>query len=342
MAVTVAAPSQAVLTECVRAAVLSPSLHNSQPWRFRIGRGTVDVYADRGRRLAVLDPAGRELMISVGAAIFTLRVALRRRGFVPCVELFPEAGEADLVARVTALRPAAPTPAAEVLGDAVARRHTNRWPFAPRAVPWRALDQLRDAAHREGVRLSVTGPDATDAVLEVALAADDELRGRPGYRGELVRWTARARSRDGVPASAIGPQDRLRRLPVRHFGQTLDFPVPTGQFEAPPTILVLATAGDTGADHLRAGQALQRVLLTATSLGLATMPISQPLELPSARERLAGTGPAAWPQIVLRVGYGRPVRATPRRPLEDVLLPMGGRPASTPPREARSRRWAAR
>ncbi|MEU8233338.1 nitroreductase family protein [Actinoplanes sp. NPDC048967] len=339
MAVKVATPSRSVLMECVGAAVLAPSLHNSQPWRFRVARGKVDVYADRGRKLAVLDPFGREMMISVGAAIFNLRLALRRRGFVSRLDLFPDLGECDLVARISAARFATPTPAVEVLAETISRRHTNRWPFAGPAVAARLLDPLRDAARREGAFLAAAGSQATGTILGLARSADRALRARPGYRTELARWTATgSRKRDGVPVGAMGPRDVLRELPVRHFAEMLPFPTPVVAFEPAPTILVLGTTGDTALDHVRAGQALQRVLLTATSLGLATTPISQPTELAAARERLADMIYGACPQMVLRVGHGRPVAATPRQPLEDRLLPSGGRAASAAPRAARSRR----
>ena len=76
MTTTVMPPSQEVLTDCVRLATLAPSLHNSQPWLFRIGPSGIELYADRNRRLPVLDPSGREQLISVGAALFTLRLAI--------------------------------------------------------------------------------------------------------------------------------------------------------------------------------------------------------------------------------------------------------------------------
>lgn len=85
---------------------------------------------------------------------------------------------------------------------------------------------------------------------------------------------------------------------------------------------MLSTDGDARLDWLRAGQALQRVLLTATWLGLATTPISQPVEVPAVRRMLAGPPPGASVQMVLRVGYGRYAGRTPRRPLSQVLLPQ--------------------
>ncbi|MGA5298308.1 Acg family FMN-binding oxidoreductase [Nucisporomicrobium flavum] len=311
-----------VLSECVRTATAAPSLHNSQPWRFRVGDDHVDVYADRGRQLTVLDPTGRELLISVGAAVFTLRLAIRDAGCLPVLTLFPDPQRPDLVARVSVGRPAASTPGVASLALAVGRRHTNRYPFADTALPADAVERLVTAAHLEGAALAVASPVGRDAILGMSRAADRRLRERDGYDAELARWTKPGRGRqDGVPVTAIGPWDALEVLPVRDFAlPRRDRDPLTAEFEPHPTIVVLATRGDGPEDWLRAGQALQRVLLTATGLGLATTPISQPVELPAVRALLTDTGTGAWAQMVLRVGYGRPVPATPRRPLKDVLL----------------------
>jgi nitroreductase len=310
--------SKAVLTDCVRIATAAPSLHNSQPWRFRITADGVDVYTDSGRRLDVLDPAGRELLISVGAALFTLRLAIRRKGYRPVFALFPDAEDASLVARVTVGRPAASTPAVEALSAAVAHRHTNRWPFAQTAVPAVALSHLRDAARREGTALTVAAPAARDAIVRLSQVADRRLQTRAGYRAERSRWTVPGR-RDGVPRTAVGPWDALETIPVRDFG-LLPSQSAAGAFEPYPTLLVLATEGDGRTEWVAAGQALQRVLLAATWQNLATTPISQPVEVPSIRRLLSATAEDRWAQMIIRVGYGRQAAATPRRPLSEVLV----------------------
>jgi hypothetical protein len=297
-------------------------VHNTQPWRFRIGAGSVEVYADRHRRLEVIDPAGRELLISVGAAVFTLRLALRRAGYRTTSDLFPDADEPDLVARVAVAQSAAPTVSCEALAAAVPHRHTNRWPFAGTAVPAEHLDHLVDAARREGARLRVPAKAGRDAVLGLSQNAQRMVRDRPGYRDELARWAGPDRPRhEGVPSSAIGPWDALEFIPVRDFGELLPPSRPSIAFEPHPTVLILATPGDSRADQVRAGQALQRVLLTATWLDLATTPISQPIEVPSIRAKLADPSAGWWAQMVVRVGYGRQTGPTPRRSVEDVLLP---------------------
>jgi nitroreductase len=320
MTTTTVPPSRKVLADCIRTATAAPSLHNSQPWRFRIDRPAVEVYADPDRHLHVIDPTGREQLISVGAAVFTLRLAIRQAGYRCEATPFPEPGEPDLVARVTAAQPTAPGPAVEALYAAVPHRHTNRFPFAHTPVPADALDHLVDAARREGASLTVAGATARNAILGLAQEADRRLHALPGYREELARWTGPAMRHDGVPSWAIGPWDALESMPIRDLGELSELPRKSAKFEPYPTILVLATDGDDRTDWLRAGQALQRVLLTATWQNLATTPISQPVEVPAVRRVLAAPNARRFAQMVLRVGYGRQAGRTPRRPVAEVLL----------------------
>jgi nitroreductase len=321
MTITTATPTPGVLADCVRSATTAPSLHNSQPWLFRLCGSAVDVYADPARRLPVLDPDGREQLISVGAAVFTLRLALRRAGFRSGVTLFPAPRDPGLVARVIVTYPDAVTPEVERLAAAIPHRHTNRRPFARTPVPPDVLDHLRDAARKEGAALAVASPAARETILGMARAADRWLRGLPGYRPELARWTAHRFPGDGVPEWAGGPWDALEAVPIRDFAELSPAARPTEKFEPYPTIMVLATTGDRRADWVRAGQALQRVLLEATWRDLATTPISQPVEVPAMRRLLIDSGSDLSVQMVLRIGYGKQAARTPRRPLADVLLP---------------------
>ncbi|WP_221328912.1 nitroreductase family protein [Actinoplanes sp. L3-i22] len=318
-------PSRGMLTECVGSAVHAPSLHNSQPWLFRIRRPAIEVYADPTRSLPVVDPDGRELLISVGAAVFTLRTALRRAGYDSDCELLPDPGRPTLAARVTATRVRPVDATIEALAAAIPYRHTDRRPFAQVPVPPDRLGRLRDAARREGAVLTNADQAGRDAVLDLARAADRWLRDQPEYRQELDHWTDHRRRHDGVPVWAAGPWDALELVPLRDFAALSPVRREVEPFEPYPTIGLLSTAGDTPRDWLRAGQALQRVLLTATWQGLATMPISQPVEVPAMRKALAGRAAGRFPQIVLRVGYGRVQMpgATPRRSVSEVLIQTG-------------------
>lgn len=219
-------PPPGILEGCVRSAITAPSLHNSQPWLFRIGDGVVDVYADWRRQLEVLDPTGRELLISVGAAVFTLGLALRGAGYRPEIGLFPDPGRPELVARVNADRCSALKPAVRDLVAAIPRRHTNRYPFASSAVPADAIVHLIGAARQESATLTVADPVSRDTIIRLSQDADRRQRATGGYRAELARWTThRALHRDGVPPLAIGPWDALEIMPIRDFGLLQPLPL---------------------------------------------------------------------------------------------------------------------
>jgi nitroreductase len=311
-----------VLGDCLTSAAAAPSLHNSQPWLFHPRKAGIDVYADAGRRLAVLDPTGREMWISVAAALFNLRVAMAGRGRTPLLRLRPVPSAELLVARVTLGPPAPASPTVLALARAITRRRSNRWPFEDRAVPSGVLDELVAAAAVEGAILRVAGPGARARVFGVAREAEQRWRGDPAYRAELAEWTLEAPDRrDGVPGYAMGPRGADDALPLRDFALVRPGARRSrADFEPRPTIAVLYT-GDTPRQWLQAGQALQRVLLTATARGIASSLVTQPLEIPQLRHRLIDPATGWAPQAIVRLGYSRRIGVrTPRRPLSDIVL----------------------
>lgn len=314
--------SRASLMVCVEAAIAAPSVLNSQPWRFRIRGGGIDVFADWNRQLQGIDPSGRELLISIGAAVFNVRVAMRQQARAPLLWWWPEPAEPDLVARVVPGQPASPGGGLSTFAEAIPRRHTNRRPFAPVLVPGSVLDDLAGAARLEGATLRVADPVSRAAILTLVHTADERLRAQGIYRAERTEWMPASRHRrDGMPPQAFGPWDAMEALPMRDFGLTRpQLRRRDEQFEPYPTLVLLSTNGDTADDWLRAGQALQRVLLAATMHGLAATPMSQPLEIPALRELVTDTAAGQWAQVILRLGYGQPTTASPRRPLTEVLV----------------------
>lgn len=321
---TRAALTRADVEAVVADAVLAPSIHNTQPWRFHAHGDSVEVLADTGRTLRVVDPTGRALLLSVGAAVLTLRLSvLVRLGREPVVRLLPD-GHPAHVATVRVAGRRAPSPVDLALHTAVPRRRTRRDPFEARALPREVVERLVTAAHVEGAGLRLLSGDAARWVLELTGEAERQWRADPAFRAELARWTSEdPESDEGVPLAASGPRDHLAHLHPRDFAAGRPWPGrPVARFEPHPQLAVLTTTNDRPADQLRAGQALQRVLLTATDAGLGVGLLHQPLEVPDLRRLLRdpSSGPES-PQMVLRLGYapGPTPPAVHRRPLAEVL-----------------------
>ncbi|GAA1869087.1 Acg family FMN-binding oxidoreductase [Actinomadura bangladeshensis] len=305
----------------VTAAIAAPSVHNTQPWFFRLDEdaAVMELHADTGRALPVIDPRGRALHISCGAALFNLRLAIRVTGHRPLVEPLPDAGrQPALLAAVRAADATMPSPGQAELYAAIPHRRTNRGPFGKRRVPQIVRDELTAAAREEGVVLSLPGPQTTAYLLSLIAAADAKLTADPGYLAELARWTPDRTRGDGVPWYAFGPRPSGRGLPLRDFGAAgASAGRAADDFSARPQLGVLLTRGDGPQDWLRAGQALQRVLLTAARRGVATSMLTQLLDTRGART--AGDRPHGHIQSVIRFGYGPTVPGTPRRPFPEVL-----------------------
>ncbi|MET7967504.1 nitroreductase [Micromonospora sp. NPDC005305] len=301
-------------------AVRAPSLHNTQPWRFRLVDGGIDLAVDPLRRLPATDPSGWGARIACGAALFHLRLALAVAGTPATVRLRPYPGDPDVVARLVPDVPRRPTPTEQSLHGAVARRFSNRAPFWPDPVPADARWRLGEAARAEQCWLElVIGASAVNAFAEIARSAHRVLERDPAYVSERTRWIRSEPSPDGVPAAAGGPRSEPQDLlPQRGFGGRDR--APGRDYEPEPLVAVLGSTGNTAADQVVAGQALQRVLLTATDAGLAVSMLSQPIEVPGAREALRlSLGRFGTPQMVMRIGFGQPGRTTPRRPVDEVL-----------------------
>jgi nitroreductase len=314
------------LRTCLLAAAAAPSVHNTQPWLFRPRDDGVDVLVDRRRQLRTLDPQGREMLVSVGAAAFNLRVALRSFDWQAEMRLMPDPVEPDLAARLDlgAAEPA--TPAERSLAGAIHRRRTNRRPFADVPVPEAVLEEMTGAAAGEGATMLVADVMLRDGVLSLTRTAENRMVGDPAYLAELAKWTTPPGigRRDGVPREAFGPRDVDAAIPLRAFARGNGAPTAVVEFEPEPTIVLLFTAGDTPADWLRTGAALQRVLLTATVRGLAATPLSQVTEIPALRALLTESAGGRVVQTVLRIGYAlTPVAATPRRALDELIVDGG-------------------
>jgi nitroreductase len=315
--------TSAQFQSALAAAILAPSPHNTQPWFFEVAADHVDLFLDESRILPIADPHGREATMSCAAALFNLRMSLRAQGHPVYWKLLPDPGRPTLLARVRVGGHLAANADEQLLAEAIPLRHTNRRPFEEKAVPAGVQRTLRQAALREGGRLELIdqparyGPVATLLRLAEFTQREDE-----DFQNELRQWVAEDTGRlDGVPPLVSGPPPITAPLvPLRQFGNGRKAP---RSYEQEPLLAVLLTPHDTVRDHLRAGQAMQRVLLAATACRLSASFLSAAVEMPSGRSSLrALLGGEGYPQVVLRLGYGHLTPYTCRRPLNEVSVCM--------------------
>lgn len=321
-------PDTAIARSAIAIASRAPSVHNSQPWTWWIGPDVIQLHADMARWLPLTDGDGRDLLVSCGAALHHLRVALVALGVDHHVDRLPDPDRPDLLARVRLGpgrgRTVAGVEPAQV--GAVMERHTDRRPYRDWPVPADVLDELGERAAAHGALLrTVTDPHGRDLLARAARDAAAAHDRTEGYDTELALWSGRHVTADGVPAANVPPTSGGGHgIPTRRFAHR-EQDVPAIPTDDGATLLVLGTASDDELSQLRAGEALSAVLLHATALELATCPLSEPLEVAGARatvreEVLDG---AVCPQLILRIGWaatGAPVHASPRRPVDEQIV----------------------
>ena len=308
-------------------AVLAPSPHNTQPWLFCINGTEVELFADRRRALRVADPAGRELVMSCGAALFNLRIAAEYFGHLYKLDCLPDPVNPDLLARFH-LSLHGETSAEDVLlFYAITQRRTNRQPYEDKPVAEEVLRELEEDAHRFGAWFKVVRDQpARQAVADLVAEGDRRQWADKPFRAELAHWirSPREAHADGLPASIYGIKDWLS-----FAGSTLIRTFDRGGGLAAtdrdialraPALGVLGTDSDDPQAWLDAGQALQRVLLGARTDGVWASFLNQPIEIPDLRHELANIIGGAYPQCLLRLGYGPEIPPTPRRSVHQVLV----------------------
>ncbi|GAS93594.1 nitroreductase [Mycolicibacterium canariasense] len=311
-------------------ATRAPSVHNSQPWHWRVGPHSVHLFAERSLQLEHTDPDGRDLVVSCGIALNHCTVALAALGWQAKIHRLPNPEEPDHLASLELHR----SPAGETdisLASAIPRRRTDRRHFSAWPVPPGHVAMMGARAARMGVTMRRIDPDEDfRAILERARRRHGE---DAGYLSELAAWSGRYGAVAGVPARNTPEPDPAAQVPGRIFaGAALSQPEDSTAADDHGVVLALGTAADDAVARLRAGEATSQILLTATSMGLASCIFTEPLELPETRDQLQAKvfSGSHFPQVLLRIGWlppnADPLPATPRRAIGDVAGRLDGEP----------------
>jgi len=323
-------PDRATLDAALSLAIRAPSVHNVQPWRWKVGPASLHLYLDADRQLVHTDPDGRDAMVSCGATLNHCVVALAALGWHGKVRRFPNPVERTHLASIE-LQPYVAGDVDIALAAAIPRRRTDRrhfsgWPVAHADV---ALIGMRVA--RTGIAMRRMSPSTE---LRAALAhAVWQHATDAEYLGELTMWSGRYRSVAGVPARNTPESNPNSPVPGRLFaGPGLAQPPDAAAADDHGELLAFGTVDDDDLARLRAGEATSVAILTATSLGMATCPVTEVLEVGETRDAIRADAfdGAEFPQMLLRVGWppvnADPLPATPRRPLSEVVCLLDGTP----------------
>jgi nitroreductase len=311
------------LAEAAATAGHAPSVHNTQPWQWRVHPDRLDLLAARERQLTAIDPRSRLLLLSCGAALHHARSAIAAEGWAVDVHRLPDPQEPDLLASIVPTGRTPVTPEAMRLVQAMQVRHTDRRPVADQAVPAEALQSIVAAA-TECARVQLLDRNQVIALASAATRAAAAEAADPDIAAELAYWTSRAAAEGvGLPAKVLPEHAPQTTVPARDFGRTGTLPVGAGHDQA-AVYAVLYGDDDEADSWLRAGEALSTVWLTATSLGVSVVPLSGVIEVTATRETLRRELAAlGYPYLVLRIGIADPEHAgpphTPRLPAAQTI-----------------------
>ncbi len=309
---------------------LAPSVHNTQPWSWRIDTSTgpdaatLELWADRSRSLPVADPAGRNLVLSGGCAIAYAVIAAEALGAEAKVDHLPDGPDSDLLARID-LTQSTPVADAQHWLALLSTRRTDRRRFTSWPVPEEKLEQLADAGRPWGASvLPVTEPGLRAQVEELLEEARRRQLGDPRIAEETEDWIDHSHF-DGIPSGVLPHSKGVRGERPTRFGSGLVPDFDDHVLRGTDRVLVVSTHDDGPLAWLHAGASLAAMWLQATATGLSLVPLSQLVEVARTRVGLEQllTPPARLPQVLARVGWQEIGRGdlprTSRRPLADVL-----------------------
>jgi len=312
------------LAQALTVAGRAPSIHNTQPWRWRLRGNVADLYADTRRQLVVVDPDRRLMTLSCGAALDHACTALAADGIAAAVDLLPSKGDPTHLARITVTGRTAVTDAALRSLHAIEIRHTDRRPLLDRSIRDSDVAAMRTVAGKYGTGLHpISRTDVLELAAATARAQRDEIDDAAVQR-ELDAWTGDHRPAGaGVPDANILSEPAQTTVPSRDFGHPGAAPTSPGH-DASAMYAILYGRDDEPTSWLQAGRALSALWLYAVAHDIAVLPLSAAVEEAFTRQTLhrmlSGLG---YAQLAVRLGIADPHQEatphTPRLPASETI-----------------------
>lgn len=311
-----------VLKDAVQLACRAPSVHNSQPWQWIADSGALELHLDESR-LVTTDSSHRQALMSCGAVLDHLAVAMAAAGWTTSVDRYPNPNDHKHLASVYFTELDYVTDGHRQRAEAIRQRRTDRLPFAAPA-DWSSFESELLRVVGDAAVVDVLDDSDRPALVKASVSTEDARLYDSAYHAELDWWTSSFDPTAGIPRSALisaAETDRVavgRRFPVTHHqDQRQEVP------EDRSRIVVMSTYDDTRVDLLRCGEALSAALLSATMAGLSSCTLTHLTEVAASREVIRSLTGHDLPQVLIRMGRtpsGEVVPPpTPRRRLDEVL-----------------------
>jgi hypothetical protein len=314
------------ISDLSRYATLAANSHNTQPWRFRISNGGIEILPDMARQITIVDPDNHHLFASLGCAAENLAIACGARGKSGELSFNPASDGSVMVAFGSG------SPVEPAMFDAIPMRQSTRGDYDGKAVSGLDLQALSAAAAVPGVDLVlITDRPQIDRVRELVVAGNNAQIADAAFVRELKAWLRFSPRQaitmgDGLFSASSGNPTLPAWLGPLMFD--LVFKADTEndkyarQLASSAGVAVFVAQKDDREHWVLAGRACQRFALQATALGLKHAFINQPVEVASLRPEMATLVglPGRRPDIVMRFGYGPALPFSARRPVESVII----------------------
>ncbi len=283
-------------------AILAPSLHNTQPWKFTVRGSEVRVLVDRNRQLRVADPDARELYISVGCALENILTAATYFGLSTALTYFPdpkdEIGVATIIFEDVGSKASL---ADQERFHAIPLRHTNRQTYANKPLNERDVQHLQACLNEKNVTLTVTDDPVTKQEIDsLVISADITQFADPDYRDELNNWISQGEFGYRWLIARMG-QLAATYIDSHHKPTKANADIVLNA----PLLGLLSTSSNDRLAQIQTGQVFERIALNATTLNIGLQPLSQILQVSDLKPAVSKLfpGAAAAPQMAFRLGY---------------------------------------
>ena len=292
--------------------ILAPSGHNSQPWEFIVTDDSIEVFFNQERSLSQSDPAGRQLLISIGCAIENIIIAGDYYGFEGVVHFHNDWHATRFIATIS-FRKISPSTSRDPhhLFFSVSKRSTNRGKYKTQLPPESFLKEISQLNNDDFRMVFVADKHMRSLLADVVNKAQIEVMDGHGFREELSHYIQHnfTKKHVGMPGFTLGIPAPVSLFASRLIKRVNLSRASKKQDDAllkrfTPIFVLICSCNDTSRDWMGAGRIFERIWLMATREGLACAPLAAGVQVGDYYKKLqAILDTHDRPQVFFRMGY---------------------------------------